>query len=136
MTHRDQFDIVQLWKIRKALAEMPSEGRTPEALELEHKRLMEFGRAFEDQYEEFEKYQKRRAAESYNRVHVAEREVIQHKYFVRERDKEIARLQQELWRNGSLKIMPSPMPCPTPKTVYIFISFATFLVGLWVGLIV
>lgn len=136
MTVPNRFDIDQLWKICEALAEIPLGGLTPEALEESRDALMDFGRAFETEYSRLMQDEKRRQINAYDRIHLAEREVVQHKYFVRERDKEIARLQQELWRNGSLKIMPSPMPCPTPKTVYIVISFATFLVGLWVGLIV
>ena len=98
----EEFDIDQLWEICEALAVMPTEGRTPEALERERKRLLEFGQAFDDLYWEFEKHRKRRAIESYDRVHLAERQVVQHKYFLRERDKEIDRLKAALraktWR--------------------------------------
>jgi len=96
MTKPDQFNIDALWQICEALAEMPPEGRTPEALERKRKRLMEFGQAFEDLYWKFEKHRKRQAIESYDRVHLAERQVVQHKYFLRERDKEIARLNEAL----------------------------------------
>ena len=86
-----EFDVEQLWDICGALKAVETKG-----LQREKNRLLVFAQRLEAKYWDFEKYQKRRAAELSAEARLLRRQLIQHQYFVRERDKEIMRLRRQL----------------------------------------
>ena len=91
MDKTTQFDVEQLWAICLALKAVKTK-----RLEREKRLLLAFGQRLEVQYWDFEKHQKRRAAELSAEARILRQQLTQHQYFVRERDKEITRLRRQL----------------------------------------
>lgn len=91
MKRSEDFDVEQLWAICEVLKAVKIKG-----LQREKNRLLVFGQRLEAKYWDFEKHQKRRAAELSAEARLLRRQLIQHQYFVRERDKEIMRLRRQL----------------------------------------
>ena len=88
---QDDFDIEQLWAICLALKAVKTRG-----CEREKRHLLVFAQRLEAKYWDLEKHQKRRAAELSAEARLLRQQLIQHQYFVRERDKEITRLRRQL----------------------------------------
>ena len=88
---QDDFDVEQLWAICLALQAVKTKG-----LQREKRHLLVFAERLEAKYWDFEKHQKRRAAELSAEARLLRRQLIQHQYFVRERDKQITQLRRQL----------------------------------------
>ena len=91
MQHPEDFDVEQLWAICLTLKAVKTK-----RLEREKRLLLAFGQRLEAKYWDFERHQKRRAAELSAEARLLRRQLIQHQYFVRERDKQITQLRRQL----------------------------------------
>ena len=87
----DDFDVEQLYAICESLRAVQTKG-----LQREKRRLLVFAQRLEAKYWDFERHQKRRAAELSAEARILRQQLTQHQYFVRERDKQITQLRRQL----------------------------------------